>query len=216
MRDVIGRYKFSAGQYRAMDKAGIISMGMLKKGPELMSHRFTVEEYVRMAEIGILGQDDRVELIDGVIVEMAPIGRPHGNRVSRIASVFTKTMPADMQVYIGSTIRLNDQTGPQPDIALLTPQASFEEENIPGPEDILLIVEVSGSTLRSDRGDKARRYAESGIPELWIFVLADGEIEVCRQPTAEGYADVRRFRRGDMLAPLGLPEIRLAVDDLLA
>lgn len=216
MRSIIGKYKFSAGQYRAMNKAGIIPTDPPKKAPDLMSRRFTVDEYMRMAEVGVLDSDDRVELIDGVIIEMAPIGRPHGNRVSRITSVFMEKAPADVQVYIGSTIRLNDQTGPEPDIALLTPQASFDAENIPRPEDILLIVEVSGSTLRSDRVSKALRYAQSGIPELWIFDLADGEIEVSRQPTPQGYADIRRYRPGDTLTIQALPEIRLTVDQLIA
>ena len=85
MRSIIGKYKFSAGQYRAMDKAGIIPTDLPKKAPDLMSRRFTVDEYMRMAEVGVLDSDDRVELIDGVITEMAPTGRPHGRRTHRIA-----------------------------------------------------------------------------------------------------------------------------------
>lgn len=106
-------------------------------------------------------------------------------------------------------------TGPEPDIALLTPEASRDAENIPRPEGVLLVVEVAGSSLRTDRGGKARRYAQNGIPELWIFILASDEIKVCRQPTPEGYAYVRRYRRGDTLTIQALPDVRLAVDDLL-
>ena len=215
MRDEIGQYKFNADQYRAMTKAGILSSEYAEKSRYRASHKFTVEEFVRMAEVGILDPDDRVELIDGVIVEMAPFGRPHANRVSDIARAFWERVPRNIRVYIGSTIRLNDQTGPEPDIALLTPEASLDEENIPGPEDILLIVEVSASTLRTDRGDKAKRYAQSGIPELWILVVASNEIEVSRLPTPEGYTDVRRYRRGDTLTIQALPDVRLTVDELL-
>ena len=216
MRSIIGKYKFSAGQYRAMNKAGIIPTDPPKKAPDLMSRRFTVDEYMRMAEVGVLDSDDRVELIDGVIIEMAPTGRPHGRRTHRIARMFGRIVPEDVEISIQSTIRLNDQSAPEPDIALLNRRASLDEENIPQAEDILLVVEVAESSLRSDRGPKARRYAQSGIPELWIFDLADGEIEVSRQPTPQGYADIRRYRPGDTLTIQALPEIRLTVDQLLA
>ena len=106
-------------------------------------------------------------------------------------------------------------TGPEPDIALLTPEASLDEENIPRANGVLLVVEVAGSSLRTDRGEKARRYAQNGIPELWIFVLADDEIEVHRQPTPEGYADVQRHHRGDALTIQELPGVRFSVDELL-
>ena len=219
MREIIGRYKFSPAQLRLMTKSDVTPVDtpvdtIEKAHPR--EYRFTVDEFVRMAEIGILDSDDRVELVDGVIVEMAPIGRPHGNRVSDVARAFWEHVPKSVRVYIGSTIRLDDRTGPQPDIVLLNPQASADEETVPRPEDILLIVEVSASTLRTDRGAKARRYAQSGIPELWIFVLATEQIEVCRQPTPEGYAEVRRFSRGDTLAIQALPGIQISMDELLA
>ena len=86
---------------------------------------------------------------------------------------------------------------------------------MPRAEDILLVVEVAGSSLRTDRGEKARRYAQSGIPELWIFVLETDEVEVSRQPTPEGYSDVRTYRRGDTLTIQELPEVRIAVGELL-
>lgn len=199
-----------------MNKAGIIPTGLLKKPQALMSRRFTIDEYMRMAEVGVLDPDDRVELIDGVIIKMAPTGRPHGGRTHRIARIFSSIVPADVEISIQSTIRLNDQTAPEPDIALLNPQASLDLENIPRAKDILLIIEVAASTLRTDRGPKALRYAQSGIPELWIFDLPDREIEVSRQPTPQGYADIRRYRPGDTLTIQTLPEIRLTVDQLLA
>ena len=216
MRDILRRYKFSPAQRREMVKMGILPKSYDAGNPFPASHKLSVDDLVRMAEAGILDQENGVELIDGVIVEMAPIGRPHGNRVSGVARAFWERVPRNIRVYIGSTIRLNDQTGPQPDIALLTPEASLDEVNVPRAEDILLIVEVSASTLRTDRGEKARRYAQSGIPELWIFVLAEDEVEVSRQPTPEGYGDVQRYRRGDTLTIQALPEVRLTVDELLA
>ena len=216
MRDVKGCYKFSESQHHTLVDAGLLLPESCGKSKGLASRKFTVDELVRMADLGILDSDVRVELIDGVLLEMAPTGRPHGNGVSNIARAFWEKCPRNVQVYLGSTVRLSDDTGPQPDVALLRPEASFESENVPRAEDILLVVEVAGSSLRTDRGEKARRYAQSGIPELWIFVLETDEIEVSRQPTAEGYSDVQVFRRGDTLTIRELPEVRIAVDELLA
>ena len=216
MRKAIGRYKFSESQHHALADSGLLPLESLKKSHSLASHKFTVDEYVRMAVIGVLSREDRVELVDGVILEMAPIGRPHEHRVNRLARLFARVVPDNIEVNIQGTIRLNDTTGPEPDIALLTPQASLDVENIPGPEGVLLVIEVADSSLRTDRGDKARRYAENGIPELWIFILQADEIEVSRQPTPDGYAHVQRYRQGDTLTIQAVPDIRFTVDELLA
>ena len=218
MRDVIGRYVFSDEQRRIALKLKLDipahSHIADHKGPP--PRKFTVEEFVRMGEAGIFEPDCRVELIDGVILEMAPIGKPHGARISIVLQALMDAVPRNIMKYSQSTIRLNDGSGPEPDIALLTPQASMDRENVPGPEDILLIIEIADSSLRIDRNQKARRYAESGIPELWIFVLDADEIEVHRQPTPDGYADMQTYRRGDTLTIQELPGVELAVEDLLA
>ena len=216
MREIKGRYKFREDQRREMAKHGILPKSCDAGYVIPSAHKFTVDEYMRMAEVGILSREERVELVDGVILEMAPVGRPHERRVNRLARLFALSVPDGIEVNIQGTIRLNDMTGPEPDIALLTPEASLDAENIPRPEGILLVVEVAGSSLRTDRGEKARRYAHSGIPELWIFILASDEIEVSRQPTPEGYADVQRYRRGDALTIQALPEVGFVVDELLA
>ena len=216
MRDVKGRYKFSESQERVLAESGLLPSKSATKTLSVASHKFTVDELVRMAELGILETDVRVELIDGVLLEMAPTGRPHGNGVSSIARAFWENCPRNVQVYLGSTVRLTDYTGPQPDVALIRPEASFQKENVPRAEDILLVVEVAGSSLQRDRGEKARRYADSGIPELWIFVLENDEIEISRQPTPDGYADVQVYRRGDTLTIQALPGTQFSVGDLLS
>ena len=215
MRDVIGRYKFRDDQRGELVKHGILPAGWHPGTKSDSSYKFTVDEYTQMVELGVLGKEDRVELVDGVILEMAPAGRPHGRRTHRVARLLGRLLPEDVEISVQSTIRLEDHTAPEPDIAILSPQASLDEENIPRPEGILLVVEVAGSSLRTDRRDKARRYAESGIPELWIFVLETDEVEVSRQPTPQGYADVQTYRRGDTLTIQELPGIELATDGLL-
>ena len=218
MRDVIGRYVFSDEQRRIARKLklAISTQGHLNEHKELLLRKFTVEEFVRMGEAGIFEPDCRVELIDGVILEMAPNGKPHGARISIVLQALMDAVPRNIMKYSQSTIRLNDGSGPEPDIALLTPQASMDRENVPGPEDILLIIEIADSSLCIDRNQKARRYAESGIPELWIVVLDADEIEVHRQPTLDGYADMQTCHRGDTLTIQELPGIQLSVDELLA
>ena len=217
MRDPIGRYEFTDEQRKLARtlKLGFPAGQNPGEHKALPTYKFTADEYMRLAEAGVLSREDRVELVDGVIVNMAPTGRPHGRRTHRIARLFGRILPDDIEISVQSTIRLNNLNAPEPDIALLTPEASLDEQNIPRPEDILLIVEVSDSTLPRDRREKARRYAESGIPELWILMVKTEEIEVHRQPTPSGYANAQRYRRGDTLTIQALPGISLAVDDLL-
>ena len=179
-------------------------------------YEFTVDQFLQIAEAGVLDPDVRLELIDGLILKMAPSSRAYANRVSDIVRALNQKIPLDIEASIQSTIRLNDWTAPAPDIALLTPEASLDEVNLPRPADILLIAEVSASTPGTAPRDKVTRYAQSGIPELWILVMTDDEIEVCRQPTPSGYADVRRLGRGDTLTIQALAEVQVPVDELLA
>ena len=215
MRKAIAKYKFSESQQLALVEAGLLPSGQIQQSRKVASRKFTVDEYMRMVELGVLGKDDRVELVDGVILEMAPIGKPHGARISVVLQALMDKVPRNIMKYSQSTIRLNDGSGPEPNIALLTPQASMDRENIPRPEDILLVIEIADSSLRTDRGEKARRYAQSAIPELWIILIDSEEVEVSRKPTPDGYADVQVYRGGDMLTIQELPGIRLSVAELL-
>lgn len=215
MRKTVGRYKFSESQQLALVDAGLLAPNASHKSGQLASRRFTVDEYMQMVEVGVLGKEDKVELVDGVILKMAPVGRPHELRVNRLVRHLIRAVPDDVEVNIQGTIRLNDLSGPEPDIALLSPEASLDEVNIPRSQGILLVIEVAASSVQRDRSRKALRYAESGIPELWIFVLDTDEIEVSRQPTPDGYADVQVYRRGDTLTIQELPNIQLTVDELL-
>ena len=215
MTEQIARPNFSDGAYLSRKEKDRLRKKYPAEYQGVSLRRFTVDEYMNMAEAGILTPEDRVELIDGMIVEMALIGRPHERRVNRIAKTMVKKVPDEIEVCIQGTVHLNISMAPEPDVALLSPEASLDGENIPRSEGILLIIEVADSSLRYDRGIKAQRYAQNGIPELWIFVLADDEIEVCRQPTSQGYAEAQRYRRGDALTVQALPEVRFAVDELL-
>jgi Uma2 family endonuclease len=177
---------------------------------------FTVLDYYRMAEAGILGEDDRVELIEGEIVEMPPIGSHHASTVFRLNSILTRMlMPEQAIVGIQSPVRLNEQSEPQPDVCLLKPRADFYANGHPGPGDILLLIEVADSSVDYDLQVKVPLYAATGIAEVWIVNLVAASIEIYRRPAEAGYEERRRVGRGDALTPQAFPDVVLAVDEVL-
>ncbi|MGH2351978.1 MAG: Uma2 family endonuclease [Chloroflexota bacterium] len=191
-----------------------------------LRRRFTVDEYYRMAEAGILHPEERVELLDGEIIQMSPIGSPHASSVKRLNHVFSRSVGQRAVVSVQDPIRLNGRSEPEPDLALLRPRADFYAGAHPRPEDILLVVEVADSSTAYDRRVKLPRYAQAGIPEVWLLVLAEPRdsgttgntgtsLEVYRQPSSQGYRLVLRPRRGERLAPRLLPDVELAVDEVL-
>ena len=208
MRQTIGPYPFTPTQRRALHHAGIT--------PRQTPQKFTITEYVQMAETGILTSDDQTELIDGMVMQMSPIGRPHSYRLSHIFRTLARLLPDNLEISPHSTIRLPNQTAPQPDLTLLTPQASQDRQNIPGPADLLLIVEIAAPSPHPDRQTKPQRYAQSNIPELWIFPLESQEIEVHRHPTPTGYAHTQTYRPNQTLTIQALPQIQLTTNQLLA
>jgi len=183
---------------------------------QLVTHRFTVQDYHRMAEAGILREDDRVELLAGEIVEMPPISPGHAGGVKRLTNSFLP-LQAERKVIISvqDPIRLGEHSEPQPDLALLKPRSDFYARNHPGPEDVLLLVEVTDSSASYDREVKVPLYARFGIAETWLLALESGVIEVYRAPGPEGYRQVRILGRGERLSPQAFPELILTVDELL-
>jgi Uma2 family endonuclease len=178
-------------------------------------HKYTVDEYHAMGEAGILTEDDRVELIDGEIVLMPPIGSPHQENVDTITELFVTRFSTMARVRVQGPVRLRDSGEPEPDLMLLRRREGSYRSRHPEPADVLLIVEVSDTTIRSDRRVKLPYYANNGIPETWLIDINGEAVEVYRGPTPEGYREVTRYQRGDTLNIQALPEIRLTVDELL-
>ncbi len=176
---------------------------------------FTVAEYYAMAEAGILREEERVELIDGVIVEMAPMGNRHRATVTRLNRLFNRNVGERAIVQIQSSITLDEQTMPEPDLAILRERADFYEADSPGPEDVLLVIEVADSSVGYDRNEKLPRYARAGIPEVWLTVLPENFVEAHTEPTENGYRVTRRLRAGDVLAPGCFPDIQIPVEAVL-
>ena len=178
--------------------------------------RFDVDAYYRMAETGILSPKDRLELIDGEIIEMAPIGSAHGGKVNRLTSLVAR-LAADGRVIasVQSPLRLDPYNEPQPDLMLLRPRADFYKSGHPTAADVLLLVEVADSSLAYDRGPKLALYARHGVPEVWIVDLVGRALEVCREPGADGYAERRRVSEG-AATPTLVPDLAIDLETLLA
>ena len=178
-------------------------------------HRITVEEYYRMAEAGIFKEEDRVELIEGEVIDMSPIGIDHAYFVNRLTSLFIQSVGLQANVSSQNPIWLNSRSEPQPDIALLRYREDFYRHTRPGPVDILLLVEVSDTTLRYDKEVKLPLYARHGIPEVWIVDLEHGRLEVYRNPMEDNYLEKHYAARGESIAPRGLPDCRVDLSSLM-
>ena len=177
--------------------------------------RFNVEDYYRMAEAGILGEDDRVELIEGEIVEMPPIGPAHGGGVTYLTNTFARLVGDEAILSVQNPVRLSDLSEPVPDVCLLRPRADFYRGSHPGPEDVLLLIEVADTTATFDRRVKLPLYARAGIREYWIVDIGTGIVEIHRGPRPEGYAERSELRPGEHVAPAALPDAPLSVGDIL-
>ena len=177
--------------------------------------RFTVAEYYAMAEAGILTEDDRVELIDGVLIEMAPIGDPHAGTVD----IYTEMLPSGVDqgtlLRVQGPLALDEHSRLYPDLMLLRRRADYYRSTPPSPDDVLLLIEVSDSSLGYDRNEKLPRYARAGIPEVWITVLPEGIIEAHTEPAGGRYTRNRIYAPGDTISPACFPGIVLSVDEIL-
>lgn len=182
---------------------------------QLVRRSFTVEQYYRMAEAGILSADDRVELIEGEIVEMTPIGSRHAACVDRLTRLFVRRAGERAVVRVQNPVRLSQRSEPQPDLALLRPRADFYAQAHPGPPDTLLVVEVAETSASYDRDVKVPLYARAGVPEVWLVDLEGRGIDIFRQPGPQGYQDVRRVGREQRLAPQAFPDLDFAVTEIM-
>jgi len=177
-------------------------------------HRWMVAEYFKMGETGLLMEDDRVELIDGEVIDMSPIGSHHAGKVNRLVNWLAFHLYGKAVVAGQNPVILGDHNAPQPDIAILRWRDDFYESSHPEPEDILLVVEVADTTARYDRKIKVPLYARHGIPEVWLLDLQKQVLEIYRNPDQEKYQYSEHLRSGQV-APLNLPEAVIQLGDLL-
>jgi Uma2 family endonuclease len=177
--------------------------------------RFTIDDYHRMGEAGILCEDDRVELIDGEILAMSPIGPPHCAGVDRATRAMVMAAGERAIVRVQGSVQLDRFCEPQPDMVLLRPRDDFYASRHPGPRDILLVVEVADSSIDYDRDVKAPMYAALGVPEYWLADLTQDVLTVHADPGGGTYRHRSVHRRGETIAPGLLPEAAVPVDVFL-
>ena len=178
---------------------------METKAQEVTRRRFTVHEYHRMAEAGILHEDDRVELIEGEVSEMSPIGARHASVVRNLNRLLGRQVSEEFLVDVQNPVRLDEGNEPEPDLAVI--RMRDYRDSLPGPEDVLLLIEVSDTTLSYDRNVKLPLYARSGIPEVWVVDLTDEIVERHTGPSGEIHRHLERVRRGETLASAGVPDL---------
>jgi Uma2 family endonuclease len=141
-------------------------------------HRITVHDYHRMAEVGVLAPDARVELIEGEIIDMAPIGNDHQSVVDRLTRTLVRAVGDSAIVRVQGSVRLGEWSEPEPDLVLLAPRADFYRSAFASGADTLLVIEVSDTTLRYDRDVKVPLYARHGVPEVWVVDVKGGALLV--------------------------------------
>jgi Uma2 family endonuclease len=175
---------------------------------------FSVDEYHRLPQAGVLREQERLELINGEILTMTPIGSYHASRVNRLTRVFTRIFGDRVIVQVQNPVKIDNYSEPEPDLALLKPQADFYAARLPEPPDVLLIVEVADTSLAYDRDVKLPLYAKQGIPEAWLVNLPNNCVEVFAEPSPQGYELHRIFRKGMVTSPT-LPDLQVALTEIL-
>ena len=178
-------------------------------------HRFSVKEYYRMAETGVLSPNARVELLNGEIIDMSPIGPFHGGLVKRLNRIFNLKSRGRWIVSTQDPLHLDDHSEPEPDLMLLKPVPNDYTSSHPQSSDVLLLIEVADTTLEYDREEKLPAYGRAGVAEVWIVNLNDATIEVYREPHFAGYGSKTISRAGNEIAPLAFPDATVDVAELL-
>jgi Uma2 family endonuclease len=186
----------------------------IRERAALPYHRWSVEEYHRMAKHGLLDETDRVELIEGEMIDMAPIGSKHAFIVNRMSQAFSSSVGGQCLVSTQNPVRLGDRSEPQPDIALL--RSGNYMEALPTSADVLLVVEVSDTTVAYDRDVKLGLYARYGIPEVWLLDVNARELTVYREPAEGQYRLIRKPTAAEAVSPVLVPGVALRLAEVMA
>ena len=179
-----------------------------------LRRQFTVSDYARMRETGILAEDDRVELLDGEIYLMSPLGPLHIAIVNRLNKLLMRQVGDDAILSIQSSVQLNDYSEPQPDVALLSPRDDYYDQALARPDDILFLIEVADTSLEYDRDLKLPRYAASNVAEVWIVDVDRRIVEQYSHPLQGQYTEISKILLGNSIQSKTLPQIRFTTDQL--
>ncbi len=188
---------------------------VVRTATERQRYRFTAEQYHQMGEAGVFRPGDRVELIDGEIIEKTRISDPHAGAVNAFTHYFVRRAYKAAVVSPQNPVRLAERSEPEPDIAILKYRADYYASRGPTPEDVLLLIEVADSSVAFDLRVKAPLYAYNNIPEYWLVDLGRQQVTVFRQPSADGYRSMQVYERGASLTLVSLPDVTITVDEIL-
>lgn len=177
-------------------------------------HRITVDELYRMVEVGLLDPKARVELIEGEIIDMAPIGNPHMATVDRLNELLIRTVGERAIVRCQGAVQLGEYSAPQPDLTLLARREDYYSSRRAIASDILLMIEVSDTTLQYDSGRKMSLYARHNVPELWVIDVPSARLLLFRQPSGEGYLERSILEAPDMMSIEKLPGVTIDTSSL--
>ncbi len=178
--------------------------------------RLSRDRYHQMIESGIFGEDERIELIEGGLVTISPIGAEHSGIVDQLSEILVDQLARRAVVKVQGPIQLDDHSEPEPDVVLSKPRRDYYKRSLPQPADVLLVIEVADSSLAYDRTVKMPLYAQAGIAEAWIVNLIDRWIEVYRDPSPAGYTTMLKILPGRTIAPQAFADVIVVVDDLLS
>ena len=181
---------------------------------KLAKRWISADEYERMGETGIFPPDARLELIEGEIYEMSPIGSPHAACVTYLTHILSE-FGGGFSVRVQNPIRLNDFSEPQPDLALVRWRDDFYRNAHPTPTDVLLVVEVADTTVETDRKVKVPLYAKAGIAEVWLVNIPEELVEVYSGPSDDVYRQVEQFGRGSRVQSRTLEGFGVGVEEIL-
>ena len=214
---------FNVDEYLAMAEAGILTEDehlQLLGGRIVHTYAdeprlFSVDEYYAMAEAGILAHNERVELINGEIIEMSPIGSRHASAIYSLEYLVPSQLGGRAIAGAQNPLRLHSHMEVQPDFMILKLRDDFYASSHPGPEDVLLLIEVSDTTVDSDRNEKLPLYANAGIPEVWIANIPERVVEVYTDPVNGVYTNRQVFGPGEDVSPLAFPDVSLPVSRIV-
>jgi Uma2 family endonuclease len=183
---------------------------------ELLTRKFTIKEYHQMGKANVFHPEERLELIRGEIIKMSPIGLKHASMVNRLSNLFGYKLYQKSIISVQNSIRLNDNSEPQPDLVLANFREDFYANKPIEAQDIYLLIEVSDSTLKYDRTIKIPLYAENKINEVWLVNLNNNSLEIYRQPENNSYQTKQKLDCNQTISPLDFPELIIDLATILS
>jgi Uma2 family endonuclease len=191
------------------------TLSEVEKISKVTPKRFRVEDFRKMTEVGILPEESGWEVSDGFLIDKISVGSKHAVTVNRLNQLLVVLLERGAVVAVQNPIHIDEYNAPEPDVALLKPRDDFYTNSLPKPPDVLLLIEVSDSTIEYDREVKKTLYAEAGITEYWLANLQDNTIEVYSQPKNGNYRLARILESGETIEAVAVENLKLQIDEIL-